>query len=512
MSVVVENSITSTSIVKDEELVIFFKVRGKMKSSVFKGNTLDDLTDLFLETFPEFSKDTLTPFVIKHRRTKILYELDEISDLYPGCTLEMRKNTSDSISEGKKRQFVYTGFESDKIVVVMVGLPASGKTFIARKVRNLLNWMGVPAKVFTVGDYRRNRVGAVQPAEFFDPGNIEGSRKRLHMAVAAIDDMMSYLNSGAQAGIYDATNLTVERRQLILSRCAREGIEKVLFVESIISDKKKIENNMIENWKSSPDYEHHTEAEAVKHFRERLAYYEKEYSTIDNVNLQYIKLYDVGKKIIANNITGYLPARIMFLLMNLHLTPRPIWLCRAGKSEWELCGKKGGDSDLASEGETFSHKLAAWVDENANGEEVTIWTSSFKRAIRTAQYIPHPKVHVRGLDDIDRGEWQGMTREDILKKMPDEFGAHADDKLGYRIPRGECYLDVIQRLESVILELERTRNTSLVVSHPAPLRCLYGYITGEPIEKFPTIDIPLNTVISLLPTAYGCEVKTYKLL
>ncbi|GAM21785.1 hypothetical protein SAMD00019534_049600 [Acytostelium subglobosum LB1] len=494
------------------DLVIFFKVRGKMRSVVFTGHSLEDLNDVFVLNFPEFSKDTLTPFVIKHRQSRIVYELEEVSDLYPGCILEMRKNTSDSIVEGKRRNYVYTGFESNKIVVVMVGMPASGKTFIARKIRNLLNWMGVMAKVFTVSDYRRNRVGAKQSAEFFDPGNVDASRVRLHMAVAAIDDMMSWLNSGAQAGIYDATNLTEERRQLILARCTREGVNKVIFVESIYTDQSMMEENMLENWKLSPDYAHNvSESEAAKHFKERLFFYQKEYVAI-NDDLQYIKLYDVGKKIIANKITGYLPGRIMYLLMNLHLHSRPIWLCRSGLSEWKAQGRKGGDSDLNAEGETFSHLLASWVEEHTkNNEEVTVWTSTLKRAIRTAQYIPHPKVHVRALDDIERGEWVGLTREEILNQMPDEFGAHSDDKLGYRIPRGENYLDVIQRLESVILELERTRNTSLIVSHPAPLRCLYGYITGEPIEKFPFIQIPLHTVISLRPSAYGCEIKMYPL-
>ncbi|KYQ88496.1 Fructose-6-phosphate 2-kinase/fructose-2 [Tieghemostelium lacteum] len=425
----------------------------------------------------------------------------------------MRKNTSNAIIEGKRRPFVYTGFESDKIVVVMVGLPGSGKTYISRKISNLLNWFGIAARIFTVGDYRRTRVGAKQPPEFFDPNNEDSYRVRLHMAVAAIDDMMAWLNSGAQVGIFDATNLSQDRRQLVLSRCSREGISKIIFVESIITDKKKIEAQMLENWKSSPDYEHHSQDEAIKQFKERLSYYEKEYITLDNNSYQYIKLYDVGKKIIANNITGYLPSRIMFLLMNLHLNPKPIWLCRSGISEFEAAGKKGGDSELTNDGERFSHALATWVESKIqNGEEVTVWTSTKKSAIRTSQYLPHPKIHVKALDDIDHGLWQGLTREEILVKMPDEFGQHSDDKLGYRYPRGECYLDVIQRLESVILELERTKNTSLIVSHAAPLRCLYGYITGEPIENFPFIDIPPNTVISLLPNAYGCEIKTFKII
>lgn len=42
----------------------------------------------------------------------------------------------------------------------------------------------------------------------------------------------------------------------------------------------------------------------------------------------------MGRKIIANRITGYLPGRIVFFLMNLHITPRPIWLTRHGESEF----------------------------------------------------------------------------------------------------------------------------------------------------------------------------------
>lgn len=50
---------------------------------------------------------------------------------------------------------------------------------------------------------------------------------------------------------------------------------------------------------------------------------------------------------------------------------------------------------------------------------------------------------------------EGMTYEEIEKQMPEEFEARKRDKLAYRYPRGESYLDLVQRLEPVIIEVER---------------------------------------------------------
>ncbi len=45
----------------------------------------------------------------------------------------------------------------------------------------------------------------------------------------------------------------------------------------------------------------------------------------------------------------------------------------------------------------------------------------------------------------------------------------------YRYPEGESYLDVVQRLEPVIMEMEREREYVCIVSHQAVLRVVYGY-------------------------------------
>lgn len=68
---------------------------------------------------------------------------------------------------------------------------------------------------------------------------------------------------------------------------------------------------------------------------------------------------------------------------------------------------------------------------------------------------------------------------------------------------GESYLDVIQRLEPVIIEMERERESLCVIAHQAILRVIYGYFTQQPIESIPTITVPLHTVIELTPYPDG---------
>ncbi len=48
---------------------------------------------------------------------------------------------------------------------------------------------------------------------------------------------------------------------------------------------------------------------------------------------QYIRLYDLGRKVEVRNIRTYLPCRATFFLMNLHTYSRPIWLARAAPRE-----------------------------------------------------------------------------------------------------------------------------------------------------------------------------------
>jgi broad specificity phosphatase PhoE/predicted kinase len=393
--------------------------------------------------------------------------------------------------------------------LAMVGLPARGKSYIARKAARYLSWLGHPTRVFNVGSYRRKLLGSHQPHEFFDFDNPAGRTALLDMAMAALDDMLAWLGSGGEVAIYDATNSTRERRTLVQERCQSHGVP-VVFIESICDDPAVIDATVRETKLKSPDYDGVDPDAAVADFRARIAHYERVYEPLSDPNKSYIKIIDVGRQVVLNRIHGYLPARLAPLLINLHITPRPIWLTRHGESVFNMQGRLGGDSELSPRGEEYSRALADFVRTNIPGEGgVTVWTSTLRRTIQTALPITQKPTVFRALDEIDAGVCDGMTYDEIQTQMPEVHAARTADKFRYRYPRGESYEDLIQRLDPLILQLERHRSPVLVIAHQAVLRALYAYLMDRPPTECPSLSIPLHTVIQLTPNAYGCEEQRF---
>ncbi len=392
---------------------------------------------------------------------------------------------------------------SKPLVLVMVGLPARGKTFIAHKLVRYLGWLGVKARVFNVGNYRREHLGAQQPAAFFDPDNPEGVAARQKMAVAALDDLLAWLRpaGSGEVAIYDATNATRARRDLVHEVCSARGIEPV-FVESVATDPDIIATTILHTKLRMPDYAGMDPEKAVDDFRARIAHYERAYEPMAEPDRSWVKLVDVGERVVMNRIRGALANRLCFYLSNLHIVPRPVYLSRHGQSEFNVEGRIGGDSGLTAAGGAYAVRLAIWLRKELGDQEPRVFTSSLRRTRQTAAPLPWPSRPLRHLDEIDAGICDGMTYAQIAVAHPDDFAARQRDKLRYRYPRGESYQDVIERLEPVILEIERQRKPLVIVAHQAVLRCLYAYMTGQPREKGPHLEMPLHTVIRLQPGAY----------
>jgi broad specificity phosphatase PhoE/predicted kinase len=400
-------------------------------------------------------------------------------------------------------------FPSPRLAIVMVGLPARGKTFIARKIARYLSWLGHKTQVFNVGAYRRKRLGSHQRHPFFDPRNEAAKAARLELAIQALDDMLSFLDAGGDIGIYDATNNTRERRAVVRARCAAEGVE-VVFVESICDDPAIIETNIRATKARSPDYEGVDEEEAVRDFRQRIAHYADGYEETAEDEGPFVKIIDVGRKMVLHRIEGYLLARVVDFLLNVQVQPRRMWLTRHGESEFNVLGRIGGDAALSEAGRGYANQLAVVVRDRIRPSAV-VWTSTLRRTIETAEIIGLPFRAWRLLDEIDAGVCDGMTYAEIADRLPNEYDARKGDKFRYRYPRGESYQDVIQRLEPVIFELEREKAPILVIAHQAVLRALYAYVMDLPPSQCPFVSIPLHTILELEPTAYGCEERRLEL-
>ena len=287
------------------------------------------------------------------------------------------------------------------------------------------------------------------------------------------------------------------------------------------------------------------------HDREKLErlreWYECSYTPIgrsasSEANLSFLR-YRNFRDMETHRMHGYLRMRVAQFLSVLRPWKHTIFLSRHGESTYNIEQKLGGDPALSSAGEEYARRLGVYsarcIQRNQHtGKNVAarLWTSSLQRTELTAAHIPHPDLHrdhdeledltdaledqpvwkqmrhrvFRNLDEIYAGTFDGMTEKQIAA-MDARFGADRKvDKLATRYPHGESYLDIMTRLEPLILELHSYQEPLLIVSHQATLRVLRAYLLRDASisrDKCPTIDIPQHTVMRITWDGWNFEVR-----
>lgn len=175
------------------------------------------------------------------------------------------------------------------------------------------------------------------------------------------------------------------------------------------------------------------------------------------------------------------------------------------------------DSSITAKGAAFSRALNEFLQgEELDAEQaknLNVWCSTMRRARETAAVLSCKRlVQWRALREIECGVCDGLSYEQVKMKFPEEYRSRSQDKLRYRYPRGESYLDVLNRLEPVIYELERQQEPIVIIAHQAVIRCLYAYFLDLPAEEIPYLSVPLHTLIRLDAKAYGCKEKRMRIV
>jgi hypothetical protein len=104
--------------------------------------------------------------------------------------------------------------------------------------------------------------------------------------------------------------------------------------------------------------------------------------------------------------SGYLPSRLVSFLMNVHLTPIPIFFTRHGESEFNLSGRIGGDADLSPLGKKYAKCLGQLVASRTDlpADRLVVWHSTLLRAQSTAHEIKASSHWAwKSLEEIDAG-------------------------------------------------------------------------------------------------------------
>jgi len=161
-----------------------------------------------------------------------------------------------------------------------------------------------------------------------------------------------------------------------------------------------------------------------------------------------------------------------------------LYLVRHGETEatrqFRYQGK--GDSGLTEQGLCQAKRVAAVL----RGEAIShVFSSDMRRALETAKVIAQEHglvpIQLPSLREVEFGEWEGLTFQEISHKYPDLVNTWLRDPVSTRPPGGETLLEMSQRVLTCLDRIAEScvEGTVVVVSHGGPIRAvLSSYLEG----------------------------------
>ncbi|KAG6455099.1 hypothetical protein O3G_MSEX009020 [Manduca sexta] len=427
-------------------------------------------------------------------------------------------STAHAMMEDKEKVLATATMRSRRInqfaplLIALVGLPARGKSQLAHRLARHLNWNGESTKVFDCSEYRRRHMALYGSHDIFRADNQQGSAIRRQSAREAVQDAMLWLKDGNSVAIFDGTNITREQRRELSDYCLNDMGFRILFIECVCEDQELLERNIIEILHYSADYKNMSEEEAVDDLRKKLEHYMRQYEPIDAglETISFVRVENMGETVTAHKVAGQKESGILGYLSGMRCLPQTLYFTRHGESEYNVLGRIGGDAALSPRGQLYARALADHFNSLPAREPYTVWTSELRRTKQTAADIRAPKRAVRALNELDAGICEGLTYEEMQERFPQEFAWRDQDKLHYRYPWGESYIDIMTRLRPVLSALEDEHNV-IVVGHQAVLRCMLGYFLDAKLDELPYMNVPLHTIVKLTSYGYKYKVEMTKL-
>jgi probable phosphoglycerate mutase len=188
------------------------------------------------------------------------------------------------------------------------------------------------------------------------------------------------------------------------------------------------------------------------------------------------------------------------------MTTTTLYLARHGQTIWHAENRYTGSSDIAltPEGEEEARRLSGWAK---TARPDAVYSSPLERARRTAE----PSARALGLDvvehrdlrEVDFGQGEGLTRDEMAGRFPEALDAFLRAPAEHPLPDGERGLDAIARARPVvdtILEEHRGGSVLLVV-HSTLLRLLLCDL----------LDLEPNRYRSLFPRVVNCAITTVEI-
>lgn len=172
------------------------------------------------------------------------------------------------------------------------------------------------------------------------------------------------------------------------------------------------------------------------------------------------------------------------------------FLLRHGATDWNRQGRTQGHSDIELNDEGIRQSQDAAQRLRDSGA-VALYSSDLSRAMRTAEIVGDvlglQVQKVPALREIDEGDWEGLTEQQIEMKWPDLWAA----RTSVQRPGGETPQEAVARaLRFLVNAGQQHRGEAFVaVTHQSLVRWIYGRCSGKPDERCEDPRWPANAEI-----------------
>jgi broad specificity phosphatase PhoE/predicted kinase len=410
-----------------------------------------------------------------------------------------------------KGQRVSSGAESGpKLYIVMVGLPARGKSTIATKLKeNLVHNSVRPG--FSTMKLRRKMITKTPPFLISLPQK-QGGPHREENRLTNMQAAKRFINKDGQVAILDATNVTSERRGRIR---ALLNDHPMLFIECINDDEDILSASILRKI-DLHEFGHLTQEEAIQSFRQRISYYQSMYAPLDKEG-SFIRLDSLNNRILDEELGSDIPFHDQIRDFLVTDTVKNLYLIRHGETYFNLENRIGGDSPLTPKGAEQAQALAKYFK---NKKIPLIFTSKCMRTIQTAEPIKALQkestiIPLREFNEIDSGICECLSYEEIRTTRPHVYSERKKDKYNYVYPGGEGYVTMQERIHRGIkkaLYLSNPSDYIMIIGHRAVNRMILSHFLFRRTEDVPYIYIPQDKFyhISATQSRKSFQLRSFK--
>lgn len=137
----------------------------------------------------------------------------------------------------------------------------------------------------------------------------------------------------------------------------------------------------------------------------------------------------------------------------------------------------GSDPSLSELGIKQIKKIKEKLNSNS------VYVSSLKRSKESGYILSSTCEENNALNEINFGDWEGLTSEEIIRKYGNKFQLWVDDPFNYTPPNAERFLDFYKRVTDFVNKIKKENKDVTLVVHGGVIRVIIIFLLELDIKK-----------------------------